>query len=85
MYHNLQEKKMSRHSDQVALGFMRLSEEERTEAIKKMSDFLNTTEHRKSMMMESVRIQAGLDHGQLDQRGCRCCGRLPDVHPPIPL
>ncbi len=66
---------MSKHSDQVVLGFMRLSAEDRGDAIKKMNEFLNTAELRKSLVMESFRVQAGLDLGPLNQGGCRCCGK----------
>lgn len=66
---------MSKYSDQVVLGFMRLTADERADAIKKMNEFVNTTELRKSVAMESFRVQAGLDLGPLNQGGCRCCGK----------
>mgnify|MGYP000925918160 CR=1 FL=1 len=66
---------MSKHSDQVVLGFMRLSAEDRADAIKKMNDFLDTAEPKKSVVMESFRVKAGLDLGPLNQGGCRCCGK----------
>lgn len=66
---------MSKHSDQVVLGFMRLTAEERADAIKKMNEFVNASEIRKSVVMESFRVQAGLDLGPLNQGGCRCCGK----------
>lgn len=66
---------MSKHSDQVVLGFMRLSTEDRADAIKKINDFFNTAELKKSLVMESFRVQAGLDLGPLNQGGCRCCGK----------
>lgn len=66
---------MSKHSDQVVLGFMRLTVEERADAIKKMNEFVNTAELRKSLVMESFKVQAGLDLGPLSQGGCRCCGK----------
>ena len=66
---------MSKHSDQVVLGFMRLTVEERADAIKKMNEFFNAAEFRKSLVMESFKVQAGLDLGPLNPGGCRCCGK----------
>ena len=66
---------MSKHSDQVVLGFMRLTVEERADAIKKLNEFNNTPDLRKSLIVENFRVQAGLDLGPLNQGGCRCCGR----------
>ena len=66
---------MSKHSDQVALGFMRLTAAERTDVINKINEFVNTPDLRKSQLTESFRIQAGLDLGPLNQGGCRCCGK----------
>ena len=66
---------MSKHSDQVVLGFMRLTPVERSEALEKIHNFINTPDLRKSQLSESFRIQAGLDLGPLNQNGCRCCGR----------
>lgn len=66
---------MSKHSDQVVFGFMRLSADERADAIKKMNDFIETSELRKSLVMESFKVHAGLDLGPLSQGGCRCCGK----------
>lgn len=66
---------MSKHSDQVVLGFMRLTPEERAEAIKKLNEFINTPDLRKSLIVENFRAQTGLDLGPLNQGGCRCCGK----------
>jgi hypothetical protein len=66
---------MSKHSDQVVLGFMRLTVEERADAIKKLNEFVSTPDLRKSLIVENFRVQAGLDLGPLNQGGCRCCGR----------
>lgn len=66
---------MSKHSDQVALSFMRLTVEERADVIMKINEFLNTPDLRKSLITENLRVLAGLDLGPLSQGGCRCCGK----------
>ena len=66
---------MSKHSNQVVLGFMRLTAAERVEALGKINEFISTPDLRKSQISESFRVQAGLDLGPLSQNGCRCCGR----------
>lgn len=67
---------MSKQSDQVAMGFMRLSAAERQDVVTKINEFINEndTDKRKELS-ESFRVQAGLDLGPTNQGGCRCCGK----------
>lgn len=66
---------MSKQSDQVVFGFMRLTAAERLDATTKLNEFIHTPELRKSQISESFRVQAGLDLGPMNQNGCRCCGK----------
>jgi len=66
---------MSKQSDQVAIGFMRLTVVERQEVVEKINEFINAPESNKVLLTESLRIKAGLDLGPIGQGGCRCCGK----------
>jgi hypothetical protein len=68
---------MSKQSDQVTLGFMRLTASERAEVFRKITEFQNTSDLRKSIVTEEFRVNAGLglDLGPMNTGGCRCCGR----------
>lgn len=66
---------MSKQSDQVTLGFMRLTAAERVEVFRKISEFQNTPDFRKSIVTEEFRVNNGLDLGPMNNGGCRCCGR----------
>ena len=66
---------MSKQSDQVAMGFMRLSASERQDVATKINEFINASETGKRQLSERFRVQAGLDLGPTNQGGCQCCGK----------
>lgn len=66
---------MSKQSDQVTLGFMRLTAAERVEVFRKISEFQNTPDLIKSIVTEEFMVTNGLDLGPMNNGGCRCCGR----------
>jgi len=66
---------MSKQSDQVTLGFMRLTAAERDEVFRKITEFQKTADIRKSFVTENFKIRSGLDLGPINNDGCRCCGR----------
>jgi hypothetical protein len=54
---------------------MRLTAAERVEVFRKISEFQNTPDFRKSIVTEEFRVNNGLDLGPMNNGGCRCCGR----------
>ena len=66
---------MSKQSDQVAIGFMRLTTAEQQDVIAKLTTFMGTPPSGQKQLTESFRVQAGLDLGPTSQGSCKCCGR----------
>jgi len=66
---------MSKDSDRVIAGFMRLSQTDQDTVIRELNDYLKKDYLAKRSIKESFEKRAGLDLGPLHQGGCPCCGR----------
>lgn len=67
---------MSKESDQVAAGFMRLSLAERTEVVNAINEFLNANMTKRGELKILHEKRAGIDTGPTTSSGrCPCCGR----------
>jgi hypothetical protein len=66
---------MSRETDRVIAGFMRLSSSDQTMIIQQISEYLKKDAYGKKTLTESFEKRAGLDLGPINQGGCPCCGR----------
>jgi hypothetical protein len=68
------ENKVSKKSDLVVAGFIRLSESEQKEVANKIREYLESSIVKKSEMSESI-IRGAFVLGPLGGGGCPCCGR----------
>lgn len=67
---------MSKESDRVIAGFMRLSTPDQQTVISAINEYMR--EHntqRKRILKENYEVKAGVVLGPLDQGGCPCCGK----------
>lgn len=67
---------MSKESDRVAAGFMRLSQAERSEVITAINEFQNGDMTKRGELKILHESRAGIDTGPTTSSGrCPCCGR----------
>jgi hypothetical protein len=66
---------MSKESEKVIIGFMRLSSPEQDMVFQQISEFIKKDSFGKKVLKESVEKRAGLDLGPLSQGKCPCCGK----------
>jgi len=60
----------------VLRGFSKLSYEERTEVLKKITEYQNNIDtEKRASILENFSAKAGVDLGPTSQGGCPCCGR----------
>ena len=66
---------MANQVEKVIAGFTRLNNEQRTEAIKLLNEFINADVSEKRILKENYSTRVGLDLGPTNQNGCPCCGK----------
>ena len=67
---------MSKETDRVAAGFMRLSPDEREEVVKLLNEYQNGGMEKRSELKTLLEMRAGIDTGPTTNSGrCPCCGR----------
>ena len=66
---------MSRETDRVIAGFMRLSSSDQNIVVQQINEYLEKDHSGKRELQESFERRAGLDLGPLNQGRCPCCGR----------
>ena len=66
---------MSRESDRVLAGFMRLSPDDQSIVVDALSDYLKKNAYDKNTMKQEIIKRAGISLGPLGSGGCPCCGR----------
>ncbi|BBO18682.1 conserved hypothetical protein [Candidatus Brocadia pituitae] len=66
---------MSKASDRVIAGFMRLTESEQKEIITEITNYMRESFVRKQSLRENFEKQAGIVLGPTNPGGCPCCGR----------
>jgi hypothetical protein len=66
---------MSKESDRVAAGFMRLSPSDRAEVVRAINEFQNADTTRRGELTVLHEKQAGIDTGPTGGGTCPCCGR----------
>jgi len=66
---------MSKQSDQVITGYVRLSVSERNAVVQEINKINQAAETERKALEESIAKRGGLPLGPLDSGKCACCGR----------
>jgi hypothetical protein len=66
---------MSKETDKIIAGFMRLNSSDQSIIIKEINEYLKKDYPDRRALKESFEKRAGIDLGPLNQGGCPCCGK----------